>query len=147
MSSLPLVRLPDWRSRLSACVEGALQRPFEWGQHDCMLFPADAVLAMTGVDPAKEWRGRYSTRIGAARILRKVIAAGDGSAVVRSILPEIAPLLASDGDIAAVEQDGLRIMGVIIGPMFASPGPDVLAFVSRDEVVVAFHLPFEGEVA
>jgi hypothetical protein len=36
-------------------------RPWEWGRQDCCTFPADWVLAITGMDPLAEWRGRYST--------------------------------------------------------------------------------------
>lgn len=145
MSAPRLIRLPAWRSRLSACVEGALHRPFEWGRQDCALFAADVVQAMTGVDPAREWRGRYSTRIGAARILRKIIGANGETGLAGKYFPEIAPVLAADGDVAVVDQDGRRVLGVILGPMFGSPGPDGLAFVPSDEVIRAFHVPFDGE--
>ena len=61
MSKLELQRRADWRPRLTeylARVAGARFRP---GQHDCALFAAGAVEAMTGHDPAAEWRGTYRT--------------------------------------------------------------------------------------
>ena len=59
-------RLPDWEQRLHdylAANEGAV---FSWGRLDCALFSAGAVLAITGVDPAADFRGHYRTRRGSA---------------------------------------------------------------------------------
>jgi hypothetical protein len=50
-----------------------LKRPgpaFAWGRHDCFLWAADAVHALTGRDPAADLRGTYSTARGALRRLR-----------------------------------------------------------------------------
>ena len=43
--------------------------PFGWGQSDCMLFAADAVLAMTGKDPMSWARGKYKNREQAAEMV------------------------------------------------------------------------------
>lgn len=43
--------------------------PFKWGELDCVLFAADSVLLMTGVDPAKDSRGKYKTEVGAKKHL------------------------------------------------------------------------------
>lgn len=146
MSGLRLVRRPDWRSRLSACVEGALKRPFEWGVHDCALFAADAVLAMTGVDHADFWRGRYRTAAGAMKILGR--GGYDGHvAYVAAHLPELHPSVAADGDIAVIETELGPALGVVAGALVAVPGPIGLSFVSRAEAMQAFHVPFAGEVA
>lgn len=44
---------------------------FEWGTSDCCLFTCDYVKARTGIDPAVNHRGTYSTEIGAKRSLVK----------------------------------------------------------------------------
>lgn len=140
------VRRPDWRGRLSAVVEAALQRPFEWGVHDCALFAGEAVLAMTDVDLAEGWRGRYRTQLGALRVLKR---AGhpDHVALAAALLPEIHPARASVGDIAAVRVGDNLVIGVVIGPTVAAPGPADLEFVPRTEIHRAFHVPFDGEGA
>jgi hypothetical protein len=56
-----LTRRPDWPERLAATIERARPIPFEWGVHDCALFAADCVYAVTGVDVLGTWRGRWST--------------------------------------------------------------------------------------
>lgn len=65
-------RLPDWEERLHAFMLANRDREFQWGQWDCILFACAAAEAMTGVDKAAAYRGRYSTRRGAARILRRL---------------------------------------------------------------------------
>ncbi|WP_133251529.1 DUF6950 family protein [Zavarzinia aquatilis] len=42
-------------------LESCCRRRWEWGSHDCTLFAADWVLAVTGTDPAAGWRGRYGS--------------------------------------------------------------------------------------
>jgi hypothetical protein len=55
--------------QLSAFLEAAASKPYALGSHDCMLLPADWVLAVTGRDPAAAWRGRYGARRDLVRIL------------------------------------------------------------------------------
>lgn len=139
-----LVRLPHWRSALSRCIEEALQRPFEWGRHDCALFAADAVLAMTGVDPAEVWRGRYSTPRGAITVLRRG-GHDDHIAVAAGYLPEVHPSRAAMGDIMEVETPEGAALGVLTGAVIAVPGAASLGFMSRVVGRRAFHVPFPGE--
>ena len=65
-------RLPDWEERLHAFMLAGRERAFAWGEWDCILFATAAAAEMTGVDKAAAYRGRYSTRQGAARILRRL---------------------------------------------------------------------------
>lgn len=141
-----LIRRPDWRSRLSACIDGALQRPFEWGRHDCALFAAEAVLAMTGTDPAVGFRGNYSSARGAMKILGRG-GYDDHVDYAAARLPELHPALAATGDIAVIAADEGPALGVVAGAFVAVPGPEGLSFVPRSRVVRAFHVLFAGEVA
>lgn len=61
-----MIRYPDWEVRLAAYLEPLREEPFAWGRHDCCIFAAGAVLAMTGTDAMAEFRGRYSTKRGSA---------------------------------------------------------------------------------
>lgn len=67
-----MTRLPDWEQSLSDFVTQNYNRKFQFGQHDCILFACAAVEAMTGEDPAAEYRGRYSDAEGAALALREL---------------------------------------------------------------------------
>ena len=63
------MRIDGWETRLADVVEGARERPFSWGQHDCLTFACDCVRALTGSDPMADWRGQYNSRAKAHRIL------------------------------------------------------------------------------
>lgn len=64
-------KLPNWIDRLARLIRDRKHTPFEWGKHDCCLWAADAVEAQTGIDQAPNWRGSYSTPIGAVRLLTR----------------------------------------------------------------------------
>jgi hypothetical protein len=102
-------RLHDWAHRLDKLVSQALLRPFEWGHHDCCLWAADAVLAQTGNDPAAAVRGTYSDAAGAMRVLRAQ--GGLRGAAARAGV-EIAPLLATTGDVGLVRGTARALLGV-----------------------------------
>lgn len=93
-----LTRLLDWRQRLDRYLEGAAHLPTCAGRHDCAIFAAGAVEAQTGVDFAREFRGRYrSYRQG------KALIGGDHIAFAASLLPARESVLhARTGDIAIV---------------------------------------------
>src|SRR5690554_354752 len=99
-------RYNDWPERLAAFVETRRARVFSWGSQDCALFAADAVLEMTGVDPAKGLRGYKSAR-GAANRIKKA----GGMRALASNLPQKHPGLAQRGDVVLVELDGRETFG------------------------------------
>lgn len=106
-----MIRLPDWEDRLSAYLAAREKAEFRFGKMDCALFAAGAVEAMTGEDPAAQWRGRYRSHAGSVRQIRK---AGHKSLVslVSDIFEEIPPAFARRGDIVA---DRAGSLGVCIG--------------------------------
>lgn len=59
----------NWQNDFLQLVQDRHDTAFEWGATDCVLFAADAVLAMTDVDPAKASRGKYKTETGAKKHL------------------------------------------------------------------------------
>lgn len=63
------MRLPDWETRLCGLLDAARERPFALGAWDCALFGGAVVEALTGVDIAAPYRGRYSTVRGYKRAL------------------------------------------------------------------------------
>lgn len=62
----------NWPRHLTAALEAAMLRPFAWGRHDCCLFAADCVIAMTGDDPMKAFRGKYVDRETALAALKEI---------------------------------------------------------------------------
>ena len=65
---MTLKRVPDWRFRLGQIIDSARQLQFEWGVFDCALHVSNCIRALTGVDPAANYRGTYSDETGAVAI-------------------------------------------------------------------------------
>ncbi|MDS9468597.1 hypothetical protein RGQ15_13590 [Paracoccus sp. MBLB3053] len=102
-----LSRLPNWRARLAAEMDRQRRDPFAWGSHDCALgLAAGAIEAITGNDMAAEWRGRYTTPLGALRVLRKAGHASFTDFVAAHLPEHDHPDQADIGDIGLVESDG-----------------------------------------
>jgi hypothetical protein len=94
-------------------------KPFAWGSHDCALFAASAVEAITGVDVADDFRGKYTTQLGALRTISKVTG---GSTIVDAVIHCAAkhgltehahPLMAKRGDLVIIDNAGTLIAGVV----------------------------------
>lgn len=136
-----MTRFPDWHPRLVAWLTEVARLPFAYGSHDCALFAAGAVAAMTGHDFAAPWRGRYTTLRGGLRVLR---AAGfaDHVSLAQSVLPPRAPAFAQPGDLAVIgDTPGDRALGVVQGPgVYVLSPSGALALVPRMQAVAALEV-------
>jgi hypothetical protein len=76
---------------------------------------------MTGVDPARWFRGRYRTPMGAARALKQFAGGGldeTAEAILsrQLFMPEVSPLLAGRGDcVLADVDDGSGVRSAALG--------------------------------
>jgi hypothetical protein len=119
------MRMPDWQGRLLACLAAAENKPFAWGTHDCCVFAADCVQAVTGDDPLSHWRGRWRTERGAARVMRSV--GGGGLAQAAETLarecgwPLVAVAQAQRGDVALAVIDAQPTILMCTGVHFVGP--------------------------
>lgn len=122
------MRRADWEVRLSALILERAHTPFAYGIHDCSLWAADCILAMTGADPAAEFRG-YRTALGARRAIRRVTR---GSTVEDAAAycaqkhgwPEVPKLHAQRGDLVLCED----MLGIVHlnGREISAPGDNGL---------------------
>lgn len=107
------MRCSNWPSKLAAFIEGRRFVPFAWSTNDCCTFAADWILILTGVDHAAEYRGTYSSALGAGRILAErggleAIAAAAGYTA-------IPPAFASRGDLVLFDMPDGPTLGVCAG--------------------------------
>ena len=72
MGARLMARVQGWELALVAAIAGARDLPFQWGVHDCATWAFDVRQALTGIDAADAWRGKYRTEKGAARMLRRL---------------------------------------------------------------------------
>lgn len=107
-------RYSYWRTALADYLHRVSGEPFVPGRHDCALFAAGGVEAMTGEDFAADYRGRYKTLAGGYRLLKKRGFESHAD-LAASIFEEIHPSQAMVGDIAAVDGDGGIALGIVQG--------------------------------
>lgn len=94
-------------------------RPFEWGSADCLYFASACAAAITGEDPARDLKHRYTSEIGAQRVM---VNEGwrDMGDVAASLLPEVPVAQARSGDWAhVVDETGMDGLGVVCGHQIA----------------------------
>lgn len=105
----PIARYHDWEQRLAKLIEKRQRRAFVWGKHDCCLFACDAVKAITGVDLARGFRGKYATKASAMKMIRAFTDSGTIEALAVKIaeqrgIKEVPTLCAQRGDVVVVGQ-------------------------------------------
>lgn len=134
-------RFPDWRPRLVARMAEAASRPFAYGTHDCALFVADALFAMTGHDAAAEYRGRYNTIKSGLKATLKAGCA-DHVDVYHQLLQPVAPAFAVMGDIAVIPMAGsIPALGIFEGGQVIVLRESGLGLLPRDSATAAFRVP------
>lgn len=112
------MRLANWERELEKVIVDAQTKIFLWGFHDCITFAADAVRAMTGVDPIADLRGKWPTALSATRMLREI--GGIESAVCSRMGERLnAPRAAGRGDVILSDAGGVAIvvLGYAVAPM------------------------------
>ena len=132
-------RTQGWEQRLNAMMMAAINTPHEWGVHDCVTFAADAVEAMTGVDPIADLRGEWAGPLSARRLLTDegVDTIGDMAA---KRLPEIPVSMARRGDIVFCDSDEGGFLGVMQGRSIVGPAGIGLVHVPVNQALRAFRV-------
>ena len=64
-----LIRKPDWEQAAARYFTRVTDQPHAWGRHDCVLFCASAVEAMTGVNLVEGIDADYQDEAGSFRVL------------------------------------------------------------------------------
>jgi len=113
-------RIRTWQSALDALVRERLNQPFAWGKQDCALFAADCVWAVTGVDPAEDLRGSYSSAAGAAEVIAG--GGGLGNIAAARLGEAIIVELAQVGDVVLISLEGRETLSVCMGSYLTAPG-------------------------
>lgn len=130
-------RRADWAARLQAFLQRRRSGHFEVAGH-CGFFAADVVEAMTGIDPAADWRRAEPMAKALARLRRAGF--DDHIAFAASLLPEIAASEAQDGDLAVIETEDGPGFGVFVGAAVFALGEAEMVTVSRLKAVKAFRV-------
>lgn len=116
-------KIEKWIPLLNAFIEQRKSMPFKWGVNDCSMFISDAVLTMTGVDPAKKFRDKYSTEIGAIRAMKRYGAGKLKDTLLQEFGAPIARLNAGRGDVVYFNTEEGETAGIVFGGGIIATGP------------------------
>jgi hypothetical protein len=101
------------RADLTAFLRRAAGEPFRFGEWDCAMTLANWVREVSGEDPAPMLRGRYRTRLGWMRIVKReggLVALVGALAFGAGMKPTDRP---APGDVGVVEVPGVGHAGAI----------------------------------
>jgi hypothetical protein len=144
-----LVRKEYWATRgFNDFLVARARVPFTWGSNDCALMAADGIEAMTGVDIACDFRGRYSTEEEAFALIRAVtggetVADAAAYCAEKFDLPEwVYPWGASRGDLVILPDQGRLISGLVHlnGRDVVAVGEAGLKRLAFTDVIRAWHV-------
>jgi hypothetical protein len=128
------MRLDSWEKNLFAYLKTV--GPFEWGTNDCCLFAANAVEVMTGIDPAKKYRG-YKTKFGAAKKLKNT---NIEEAWTEVFGESIHPKMAKRGDVILFQVGKEQSVGVCVGTTFAAISEEGLVMFPMTQAIMGWRV-------
>jgi Domain of unknown function (DUF6950) len=116
-----LKRQLHWDTRgFHTFLEEHAKTPFKWGEHDCALFAANGIQAITGTDLADDFRGKYTDEAGAFALIKQVtggttVADAAAYCAKKHGLTELTnPLFAQRGDLVVFEAPtGALVAGLV----------------------------------
>lgn len=105
-------RKSDWEQRYNDYLASVVDKPHEYGSHDCLLHVANGIKAITGKDYGRGHRGKYNSALGAAKHLKKH-KADSPEQYLDNLFPEKPIGFAQRGDVVLVEVEGQRLPGLV----------------------------------
>lgn len=134
-----LHRVSDWYSRLFNLIIEKEHQPFKFGKNDCTLFGADVVLAITGVDLAASYRGKYRSLKGGMKLLK---ADGYTSNVdyLEKNFPETSLAFANAGDLCLINTEEGEAIAVLTGTVATGIGPNGLVRFPLEKISRTFKV-------
>lgn len=113
-----LTRVGEWEVRLARYLAVHQEDPFVYGSWDCALFVCGAIEAMTDVDPALWFRGRYGSRSEARLAMREHCGTSQfekffGLMASNFGMEEVPILMGRRGDVVFMFHEGRPSLGLI----------------------------------
>jgi hypothetical protein len=164
----PIAFHTHWQELLHNYLLRRQREAFQWGTMDCCLFACDAILELTGVDLAADFRGKYDSLLSAVRAMKRFttevtevteeitklpnyqITNSEDPVEMVAIkiarihgIEEVPVLMAQRGDILLLDSPlgkGLGILG-LRGTHVHCAGPDGVVDVPLKECLRAWRIP------
>ena len=143
------MRSEDWPERLSAYLARASEQGFVWGKNDCLMFAANWMVELCGIDPAHDLRGKYDDAASALRTLKETGAESYEALCHRLIESSggrnAGPVALHRGDLCIAVNDS--VFGVMLGIIadsraaFLSDNPEMpLLLLPRRKILMGWRL-------
>lgn len=139
------MRYRDWADRLNQHIKQHLNTPFKWGEFDCCLFPANAIQTMTGIDFAEEFRGHYSTAIGAKRALVKYGQGNIKLTIEAKFGPALHRLMAGRGDLVLIDTPLGEALGMVWSGKIWATGEHGLITLPMRNALCCWEVPCQSQ--
>lgn len=131
------MRRHDWASRMDAVIESCKRTPFEYGTHDCGMFVARVVDAMTDDAIAYRLREHYCDEASAQEFIE---ASGGMLAVATRFLGSPSNDRPRRGDPVLFEGGNGEAMGIWTPQGIYSTGASGLHLVKERKFLAVFHV-------
>jgi hypothetical protein len=144
-----------WQELLHSYFLRRQNEAFQWGTMDCCLFACDAVLELTDVDLAIDFRSQYDSLLSAVRAMKEFTAEESSDQEIHLVelvaekiaakfaIEEVPVLMAQRGDVLLLDSPlgkGLGILG-LRGTHVHCAGPDGVVDVPLQECLRAWRIP------
>lgn len=132
------MRPHDWPERLDAYLMAAMDRPFQWGAHDCLCFALGWHKIATGIDREAEHGAINWDDKRAAYVRLKRMGCNDLADLGRLIFGnEAPPIRLGRGDLAVTKQGTFAI---VIGTKALAVGERGLVALPLSEIETGFRI-------
>ena len=120
-----MIRGINWPQDLSRFCLAHSDTPHEWGEWDCVIFCAKAVEIMTGEDLIADIRGNWTTKVGAARVIKNNGFDSLGDMVASRLEEKPLPFIGR-GDLVLCNGEDGEFIAIVMGHNCVAPGPNGL---------------------
>lgn len=119
-------------------------RKFAWGIEDCCLFSANIIKSITNIDIAKKYRGKYKTKIGAFRLIKRfgynnLIECID-TEIKKHGFERVNINMAQKGDVVTKKIDNDEIVGIMLDDVGVFLQNDKYVYTKRIELNLAWGI-------
>lgn len=105
----------NWPELLAQEIRKAKKKEFIWGEFDCTIWVADMIKTLKGIDFAKDFRGTYSTKAGAYKVIKEHGCENVEQLATTYLGKPRRINKARRGDVVSDEFNGEYILGICMG--------------------------------
>tara|TARA_R100001244_G_scaffold103087_1_gene76714 strand:+ start:51 stop:467 length:417 start_codon:yes stop_codon:yes gene_type:complete len=119
-------RVANWEQTFHQFLTDNKDRPFKWGEWDCISFANAAIKSITGEDvipKALEWRDEKSAKITIKEYAKTLTRCVKKAALLKGFVQRL-PEEAQKGDIVIISENKNRLVGICDGYAVVCPSDE-----------------------